>query len=175
MNRRFAILGALLVTSVSFSFACGEASLKVTRPTPTPDGSVDCTFSGGVMETFATRDCGNATCHGSPFTADLQLVSADLSNDELYHLLMNSGGSAQRAGDCHLEWEGCAEDPGNPPAGEFCCVRAVRPNFPERSLVLTKPYSESSEGHGGGKQFSSDQDEGYLSIECWIDNGAPND
>lgn len=174
MNRRFAVLGAVFATSLAFSFACGEASLKVTKPTPTPDDSIDCSFSGGVMETFATRDCGNAGCHGQNFSAQLQLVSPDLSNDEIYDLLLDSGGIVQRTSNCHLEWEGCEDDPGNPPSGEFCCIRDVRPGFPGRSLLLQKPFADSNEGHGGGKQFGSDEDEGYLSIECWIEDGAPN-
>ena len=171
VNRRFSILGATFGVTLAFSFACGEASLKLTKPTPTPDDSIDCTFSVGVMEAFLTEDCGNSGCHGQNPNAQLQLVSADVDIDEIYRMLMDSGGTLQRLSNCESEPESCAEDP----AGAGCCTRDVRPNFPERSLLLMKPYAESTEGHGGGKQFSTDAEPGFRSIECWIDNGAPND
>ena len=171
MNRRFTILAALFATSVALSASCGEASLKLTKPTPTPDDSVDCTFSVGVMEAFLTEDCGNSGCHGPNPNAQLQLVNSDVDIDVIYQLLMDSGGTLQRLSNCASEPAECAEDP----SGAGCCVRDVRPGFPERSLLLTKPYAESTEGHGGGKQFSTDDEPGYRSIECWIENGAEND
>lgn len=172
MRRRDAVLFA--VGLLALGAGCGEARLEITRPAQEQENR-DCSFRGAVMETFAERHCGNANCHGTPYTGELQLVSADLDAGEIHHLLVSSGGSLQRAGDCENEWEGCMENPTDPPPGEFCCVRDVRPGFPGQSLLLQKPYSESTEPHSGAKEFTSDQDDGYLAIECWIANGAPND
>ena len=179
-SSRYALLAGLTVScALAGLLACGEASLKVTTPTPTPDSSVDCTFRGGVKETFATRDCGNTGCHVEPSpgnlgAAQLTLVSNSLSDDDLYDLLIDSGGSSQRNSNCAGEAPSCADDPSNPPSGGYCCNRTVRENQPGASLLLQKPYGENPITHGGGKQFGTDDDLNYLSIKCWIEDGAPN-
>jgi len=175
MNPRFAFLAVLSVASATVGLlACGEASLKVSTPTPTPDDLVDCTFSVGVMETFATRDCGNVSCHIDPGTAQLTLLSTTMSNDEIYRLLLDSGGSSQRSSGCGGESPECADDPNDPPAGGYCCNRTVRPDHPSASSLLQKPYADNPVTHGGGKQFGSDDDLNYMSVKCWIEEGAQN-
>jgi len=175
MTRRFKSLAGLVsMTALAAlaSAACGEASLKVSTPTPTPNQSVDCTFRGGVMETFVTRDCGNSSCHIEPGAAQLTLVSETMSEDEVYRLLLDSGGSSQRNSDCANEGPECADDPTS--ATGNCCNRTVRRNKPANSLLLQKPFSDNPITHGGGKAFGSDQDENYLSVKCWIEDNAPN-
>lgn len=172
---RYGVLAGLtLASAVVGLLACGEASLNVTTPTPTPDDQIDCTFRGGVKETFATRDCGNTGCHLDPGQAQLSLVSGTMSDDALYELLLDSGGTSQRNSNCGGESPECADDPGNPPAGGYCCNRTVRKNKPGASLLLQKPYGENPITHGGGKAFGSDDDPNYQSVKCWIEDGAPN-
>ena len=173
MTRRSHILLGLLGTSVVFGLACGEASLNVTKPTPTPD-PVDCSFRGGVQEVFASRDCANVGCHFDPGIGQLTLASDTMSNGDIHELLLDSGGTTQRSSNCANESPECADDPANPPAGGFCCTRAVRPGHPEFSLLLQKPFLGNPITHGGGKQLGSDQDPSYLSIKCWIEDGAPD-
>lgn len=175
MTRRFRSLAGLASTAAAaalLSAACGEASLKVSTPTPTPNQSVDCTFRGGVVETFLTRDCGNLSCHLDPGAAQLTLASGIMDDDEIYRLLLDSGGTAQRNSDCANEGPECADDPTSPTGN--CCNRTVRKNKPAASLLLQKPYLDNPITHGGGKQFGSDSDEGYLSVKCWIEDNAPN-
>ena len=98
---RYVSLGSLLFVSALVGLlACGEASLKVSTPTPTPSDEVDCTFATGVMEVLATRDCGNAGCHLDPGQASLTLVSGNLSSQALYGALMDPGGASQQASNC---------------------------------------------------------------------------
>lgn len=175
MNPRYSILAGLVLASVMVGLmACGEASLKVSTPTPPPDNDVDCTFRVGVMETFATRDCGNATCHIDPGQAQLTLLSTTMSENQIYDLLLDSGGTSQRNSNCFGESPECADDASNPPAGGFCCNRTVRKNQPGASLLLQKPFADNPITHGGGKQFGSDEDKNYLAVKCWIEDGAPN-
>lgn len=167
-------LAGLVVTAALaglLSASCGEATVKVSTPTPTPNESVDCTFRGGVVETFVTRDCGNTGCHLQPGAAQLTLVGP-MDDDEIYRLLLDSGGTAQRNSNCAAEGPECADDPNS--ATGNCCNRTVRMNHPAASLLLQKPYLDNPITHGGGKAFGSDSDESYLAVKCWIEDGAPN-
>ena len=175
MTRRFTSLAGLVCTTAAaalVSAACGEASLKVSTPTPTPNQSIDCTFRVGVVETFLTRDCGNLSCHLDPGQAQLSLASGTMDDDEIYRLLLDSGGTAQRNSDCANEGPECADDPTSSTGN--CCNRTVRKNKPAASLLLQKPFLDNPITHGGGKQFGSDGDESYLSVKCWIEDNAPN-
>ncbi len=66
-------------------------------------------------------------------------------------------------------------DPTNGAAANYLEVNGngrVNTSSPRDSLILSKPAGAVS--HGGGKIFSGIQDGDYITLFCWISDGAKN-
>src|SRR4051812_14974477 len=90
------------VASAIGLISCGTASVKELLPTPTPN-PIDTTFRAGVLgKMVKPRDCDRAGCHTDDFGAPAgQLTLGSTSGtslDQIYYLLINSGGTSQRGG-----------------------------------------------------------------------------
>jgi hypothetical protein len=159
MNRRqhrMVLSGLLCLATIiggAAGMGCGEATIKTFRPCPTPTG-VDFTFRGGVLPVLQTRDCYNgSSCHnkGNGGASGLILGGDNTTPDEIYGYLMTGG----------FQGQGPDFD---------VSVGSTAAN----SLILQKPLSTSPVSHSGGKQFGTENDDGYKAIFLWASNGALN-
>lgn len=154
MRSRLFALTCLAVTLAAASLtSCGEASVKLIEPTPTP--GLNFTFRGGVIPALKARDCARSSCHdydgGSP-SGQIPFGGNTISAALLYTMIVTSGGTLQRGG------------------GDL----DVNIADPPSSLILAKPDSDDpGVVHGGGKLFGK-ADDTYKVILGWIQMGAPN-
>ena len=121
------------------------------RPNP-----IVTTFRGGILnKVVGVRDCAKVGCHdadlGSP-AGQLALGQTSLSQDQIYTLLITSGGTSQRGG------------------GD----KDVNTVDPAASLLCSKPDSdEPGVSHAGGKLYGKAADE-YKICLGWVQDGAKN-
>ena len=157
-----ALLGvAALTLGMTAVFACGQASIKVFVPCPTPTG-VDITFKG-VQAVFQSQDCFNGgACHNKANggASGLVLGGDQTTPMEIYTGVL-AGGS-----------QGPGTNISHPGPGDHDVVIGSGASL---SLLLRKPLANDPLGvltHQGGKQFGSVNTPGYKSIYGWTSNGA---
>ncbi len=139
-----------MIPCLGILFCLGCPSVTVTDLEPELFEAPDCTgtspvFSTHIIDIFDTRGCTNTDCHGNGSSSGT--LNLDTDDDEGGELV--SG--------VH---------------GEIVSTRIDTTN-PALSLLLTKPWGID---HGDNEAiFPSSLDLDYLSIYCWIDEGAIDD